>query len=216
MWQGLKQVALRVHVPWLIIGDFNVMLPPQDRIFGNPVTYAEIKAYSECITDLLLSELQLWKGEYYTRSNKQSGADRVCSIIDRAFGNNEWMLQWGHVVTPYELPFISDHSLMIFSLKTKARNINVPFRFFNVWTGHQDFLPMVQQSWEQKLDMWPMKDIWLKLKLLKPLLKQLNNAEFKSISQKIILAREELQLTQEMINAQCTDQLLAKRETNLA
>nr|XP_016474527.1 PREDICTED: uncharacterized protein LOC107796285 [Nicotiana tabacum] len=60
--------------------------------------------------------------------------------------------------------------------------------------------------------MWPMKNIWLKLKLLKPLLKQLNNAEFKSISQKIVLPREELQLSWEMINAQCTDQLLGKEK----
>nr|XP_009591960.1 uncharacterized protein LOC104088903 [Nicotiana tomentosiformis] len=116
MWQGLKQVALGVHVPWLIIGDFNAMLLPQYRIFGNPVTYAEIKAYSEYVIDLLLSELQ-WKRR---------------------------MLQWGHVVTEFELPFFSDHPPMILSLKTKARNINVPFRFFNVWIGHQDFLAMVQ------------------------------------------------------------------------
>ncbi|XP_075111394.1 uncharacterized protein LOC142181775 [Nicotiana tabacum] len=181
MWQGLKQVALGVHVPWLIIGDFNAMLLPQYRIFGNPVTYAEIKAYSEYVTDLLLSELQ-WKDEYYIWSNKQGGADRVCSRLDRAFGNHEWMLQWGNVVIEYELPFIFDHSPMILSLKTKARNINVPFGFFNVWTSHQDILTM------------------------------LNNIEFKSISQKIVLAREELQLTQEMTNAQCTDQLLGKEK----
>ncbi|XP_016499265.2 uncharacterized protein LOC107817887 [Nicotiana tabacum] len=50
------------------------------------------------------------KGEYYTWTNKQQSSDRICSRLDRAFGNHDWMMQWGHVVMEYDVPLISDHT----------------------------------------------------------------------------------------------------------
>lgn len=65
---------------------------------GTPVSYAEIQGLSERVHDLLLNELN-WRGEYYTWTNKQHGDDRICSRLDRAFGNYEWMMQWEQVTT---------------------------------------------------------------------------------------------------------------------
>ncbi|XP_019237680.1 PREDICTED: uncharacterized protein LOC109217852 [Nicotiana attenuata] len=87
MWETLKVLAQRINMPWLIIGDFNAMLYPQDRLYGNPVQYGEIKDFNDCIHDLLLNEVR-WTGEYYTWTNKQQTNDRICSRLDRAFGNH--------------------------------------------------------------------------------------------------------------------------------
>ncbi|XP_019240934.1 PREDICTED: uncharacterized protein LOC109220919, partial [Nicotiana attenuata] len=76
---------------------------------------AEIQDFNKCVQDLGLSELA-WEGEYYMWSNKQAGSDRIWSRIDRLFGNYEWMMQWGHVATIYDVPFISDHAPMSLSL----------------------------------------------------------------------------------------------------
>lgn len=84
----LRNIGQNVNLPWIICGDFNAVLHPTDRIFGFTITLAEIKDYSECIHDLMLNELS-WKGEYYTWTNKQLGAARICSKIDTAFGNHE-------------------------------------------------------------------------------------------------------------------------------
>ncbi|XP_060170357.1 uncharacterized protein LOC132601275 [Lycium barbarum] len=88
LWADLTDVAQGVTLPWLICGDFNSVLLPDDRLYGNP-------------------------GEYYTWSNKQSGADRNLSRIDRAFSNHDWMMLWGHVTLKYDLPNISYHAPMI-------------------------------------------------------------------------------------------------------
>ncbi|XP_019255322.1 PREDICTED: uncharacterized protein LOC109233927 [Nicotiana attenuata] len=69
-------------IPWMIGGDFNVVLQLQDRMHGNPVTKAETQDFSKCIQELKLKELA-WEGDYYTWSNKQDGGDRIWS--DRIF-----------------------------------------------------------------------------------------------------------------------------------
>ena len=65
--------------------------------------------------DMGVNELQ-WNGNYYTWNNKQCGESRISSRIDRAFGNDKWMDNWGHVVVEYGNPNISDHSTMMLTL----------------------------------------------------------------------------------------------------
>lgn len=63
LWEDLRSIGQHVTTAWLVCGNFNAVLHPQDRMFGSPVTMAEIKDYSECIQDTMLSELA-WKREY--------------------------------------------------------------------------------------------------------------------------------------------------------
>ncbi|XP_075099269.1 uncharacterized protein LOC142176100 [Nicotiana tabacum] len=92
MRDALKTLAQGINIPWLIVGDFSAMLYPQDRIYGNPVQYGEIKNFNNCIHDLLLIEVR-WIGDYYIWTNKQQSNERICSRLDRAFGNHEWMME---------------------------------------------------------------------------------------------------------------------------
>ncbi|XP_070032799.1 uncharacterized protein [Nicotiana tomentosiformis] len=131
LWENLKEVAQGINIPWLVTGDFNEVMAPQDRMFGNPVTYVETKDYANCIRGLMLNELQ-WKCDYYTWTNKQSGTDIIYSRIDRTFGNHEWMMQWEHLLVEYDIPLISDHSLMVLAMAHLKQNIKIPFRFFNI------------------------------------------------------------------------------------
>lgn len=74
---------------------------------------------------------------------KQYGADRVCSRIDRALGNFEWMMQCGHMTAEYGLPFILDHNPMILTLHSASKPGKIPFRFFNIWAEHDSFADIV-------------------------------------------------------------------------
>ncbi|XP_070016007.1 uncharacterized protein LOC142174901 [Nicotiana tabacum] len=138
LWSNLNDISTQVAKPWIIGGDLNAMLCTQDRMYDNLVAMSEMVDFSDCIHNLFLNELS-WKGEYYTRSNKQQADDRILSRIDRVFGNDLWMTNWGHVCTEYDVPLISDHSLMLLNIKTMRSTIKPPFRFFNVWTDHKEF-----------------------------------------------------------------------------
>ncbi|XP_075091856.1 uncharacterized protein LOC142172006 [Nicotiana tabacum] len=66
--QQLAGISQKESKPWIIWGDFNSLLCPQDRLYGTPVTSIEIKDIVECVQNLMLNELP-WKGDYYTWTN---------------------------------------------------------------------------------------------------------------------------------------------------
>ncbi|XP_075077303.1 uncharacterized protein LOC142164039 [Nicotiana tabacum] len=80
-----QQLSLSIAVPWMITGDFNAVLYPNDRLSSNLVSYSEIQDFVACLQHTTLTELP-WKGDYYRWSNKQHGVDRVSSRFDRVFG----------------------------------------------------------------------------------------------------------------------------------
>nr|XP_019069479.1 uncharacterized protein LOC109120276 [Solanum lycopersicum] len=116
LWQEMKTISQGVTQPWLIAGDFNAILSTKDRLNGGQVTRNEIQDFGDCVRDMEITKLQ-WKGNYYTWNNKQCGEDRIASRIDRVFGNDEWMDKWGHVITEYGNPNISDHIPMMITLQ---------------------------------------------------------------------------------------------------
>ncbi|XP_075092462.1 uncharacterized protein LOC142172690 [Nicotiana tabacum] len=159
LWKNLQQISTIVTSPWLVAGDFNDVLYTSDRLSCNPVSFAETQYFSSCLQQTALSELP-WHGEYYTWTNKQPGVDKVISRIDRVFGIYEWMMNWNHVETVYDLPQISDHAPMVLTLASSCWDGKVPFRFFNIWTNHQEFTQIVTEVWNAKNSTGIMKSIW--------------------------------------------------------
>ncbi|XP_009612473.1 uncharacterized protein [Nicotiana tomentosiformis] len=180
----------------------------------HPVSFSEVKDFSDCINATLLNELQ-WKDEYFTWSNKQQGSNRVSSKIDRAFGNCDWMMMWGHIVLEYDLPNISKHAPMLLTLQSVNHSIKAPFRFFNIWSEHAKFLELIDVNWKKQLDRDPMQNVWNKLKDLRLVFRQLNQREFQSISLKTEKARKELQCILAELVARYDDSLVIKEKEAL-
>ncbi|XP_075085014.1 uncharacterized protein LOC142168253 [Nicotiana tabacum] len=147
LWQQLNSLSQTITKPWIIWGNFNSLLSPQDRLKGATVTSYEIKDCTECIQQLMLNEL-IWKGDYYTWTNKQQGGDIIWSRIDRAFGNAEWMVKYGHLLNEYKLPHISDHCPMMITTNVREPRIITTFKFFNVWATHENFLHLMENNWK--------------------------------------------------------------------
>ncbi|KAM3235367.1 hypothetical protein P3L10_015403 [Capsicum annuum] len=156
LWEEVKSIVQGTSMPWVIGGDFNVVLTSEDRLCGNPVSATEIHDFSECIVYAGLTELP-WKGEFYTWSNKQTTGSRIYSRLDRLFGNDEWMWNWGHISTECGLPNISDHSPMLLQNSQGTRPPKSPFRFFNTWKDPATFLPIVQRHWVNRYQEGRMK-----------------------------------------------------------
>nr|XP_010312970.1 uncharacterized protein LOC104644590 [Solanum lycopersicum] len=211
LWTDLNKMAQNVISPWLIIGDFNAVLSPQDRQAGAPVNESEIRDFADCVKTMGIHELQ-WKGSYYTWRNKQIGNTRVLSRIDRAFGNDEWMDKWGHVILEYGNPGVSDHSTMQLVLHQSNQHVRASFKFFNIWVEHESFLGLVEKVWKKEKDRDAMEKVWNKLKALQPVLKQLNRKEFKYISNQIEEARNELGDIQYQLYHQARYELVAKEK----
>lgn len=86
------------------------------------------------------------------------------------------MTKWGHVVTEYKLPGISNHYPLEITLQEAQRNGKVGFKFFNVWTEHENFLQIVEDHWKKKCKYDHMEKVWYKLKGLQTHLRKLNKS----------------------------------------
>lgn len=42
LWDNLVNIGQNTTLPWLLAGDFNDVLYPEDRLLGNPIAYSEI------------------------------------------------------------------------------------------------------------------------------------------------------------------------------
>lgn len=71
-----------------------------------------------------------------------------------------------------------------------------PFKFFNFWFQHDDFLETVKKGWEIEVKGNPMMVIHKKLKLLKPVLKKFNKERYSNISERVLRLRDKLDQVQ--------------------
>ncbi|KAH0648141.1 hypothetical protein KY285_033389 [Solanum tuberosum] len=140
------------------------------------------------------------------------GSDRIFSRLDRAMGNDEWMMQYGQLVLDYKLPHISDHSLMHLDMKLQTSNTKTPFRFFNVWAKHKDFDSIVHRSWSGGLQGNKLRCIWHKLKELKPQFKELNDKKYRGAIERIQHIRNTLKLIQLNLSKKYTDSMVQEEK----
>ncbi|KAH0636704.1 hypothetical protein KY289_036619 [Solanum tuberosum] len=69
LWDSFENHSLRNAKPWLALGDFNSFLKSEDRLDGNPVTWAEVIEFQTCIDRYGLSEMA-YQGQKYTWNDK--------------------------------------------------------------------------------------------------------------------------------------------------
>ncbi|KAK6777358.1 hypothetical protein RDI58_024075 [Solanum bulbocastanum] len=86
----MLQAIHRSHrKPWLVLGDFTVILHAEDRIGDNPISLTDVVDFATCIDDCGLIE-HPHQDNQYTWSDK-GGEARIYSKIDWALINDEWL-----------------------------------------------------------------------------------------------------------------------------
>ncbi|KAG6528003.1 hypothetical protein ZIOFF_010140 [Zingiber officinale] len=86
---------------------------------------------------------------------------------------------------------LSNQPTCIVSILEERTHIKKPYKFYNMWTTHEDLNRLVDRGWEQanELDHTAQCRLKLKLNLLKRDLKQLNKQHFHHISEKAARGR---------------------------
>ncbi|KAL2929536.1 Craniofacial development protein 2 [Bienertia sinuspersici] len=138
---------------------------------GAVVRWNEVHPMLECMNHCELEDMRA-TGRFFTWSNKQEGDKRVLSKIDKAMCNKSW---WSAFPTAETL-FLPENSFDHTPLMIKVYPTQLgkrPFRFFNYWYNHQDFIPTVQQVWQTEVPGCYMYQIMHKLRVLKYKLKNM-------------------------------------------
>ncbi|XP_075106714.1 uncharacterized protein LOC142179615 [Nicotiana tabacum] len=175
--------------PWAVMGDFNCILHRDKRI-GIPVTMSEIRKFKQCVEECTLQDMKSSRS-FFTWNNKQGGADRVYSRIDRVLVNNEWILALPDSEVYYRNKGTFDHCPAIISWAGDQKKQYI-FRYFNMWSLTPDYEEKVKQGWKTTKKGTKMYELVGKLNSLKSKLRQLNRERFRQIEKQTDQIQEEL------------------------
>ncbi|XP_055814452.1 uncharacterized protein LOC129884128 [Solanum dulcamara] len=74
LWDSLYGLADQMEIPWLVGGDFNVIMHEDEKIGGLPVFPIEYEDFAFCINSCELYEIN-YKGSLFTWWNGRTGSD---------------------------------------------------------------------------------------------------------------------------------------------
>jgi len=107
-------------------------------------------------------------GSLYTWHHGRFNADNVPLCLDRSLCNEEWLNFWHHRNSCNLFRHQSDHlPLLLFVVASPVRHA-MPFKFFKLWTTHEDFHRLVIFLVEESSRCWhgsftgEIKKIWSK------------------------------------------------------
>ncbi|XP_020249274.1 uncharacterized protein LOC109826664 [Asparagus officinalis] len=213
LWHDLSVFKQNVNCPWIIGGDFNAIICNEEKLGGSQVPESETEDFQKFIE---LNQLHHLKATecFFTWCNKQDANSRIWSRLDRVLVNEEWILKYTPSQVDFLVPNFSDHSpALVIIHDDEICEGKKPFKFFSMWIKHPDFYAKVKSVWEQNFRGYYMYKLVMKLKNLKPVLKELNKRHFMNISEQFIRAKGELtKIQQHLANDPFNSDLIIKEK----
>ncbi|KAJ8431726.1 hypothetical protein Cgig2_013425 [Carnegiea gigantea] len=139
LWAGMENIANNMDEAWGIIGGFNSILYPNERIGGDEMEDIEIRDFTSCPQKCELHEMRSI-GAFYSWINRT-----IWSRLDRMVVNDLWYVicEYGHL--EYVIESLSDHTPLVLTFldypKTKAQ-----FRFCDMWAEDESYDALLEEQ----------------------------------------------------------------------
>jgi hypothetical protein len=159
--------------PWLFIGDFNVVLGAHEKRgkrLPPKISCEDFLLWTNANHLTHINTIEV----HYTWANDREGYEYVALRLDRVIWNQAWLLHWTSIHCCTLFKHCSDHHPLMVTQALSNVQHALPFRFFNVWTTHEDCMRVVRELWSKPVYGAPMYCLQQKLKRLKPILKKWN------------------------------------------
>ncbi|XVF83646.1 hypothetical protein PTKIN_Ptkin16aG0506600 [Pterospermum kingtungense] len=114
-WSDLIRISSNIQVPWLIIGDFNVIARSEESSNLNQVVIADMLEFNDCLNSLSVFD-HAYTGPLFTWSNHQDDG-YLARKLDRALINGIWNTVFPQSIVEFLAPNPSDHSPILVKLK---------------------------------------------------------------------------------------------------
>ncbi|XP_075074436.1 uncharacterized protein LOC142162033 [Nicotiana tabacum] len=119
LWDNLYYLASDMKLPWLVGGDFNVVLGEEEKIGGLPVYPPEYEDFIFCVNSCGLFDLG-YKGSPFTWWNGRPNEECIFKRLDRILTKHESFLEV--VKQNWIADFIGDPFLMF---KQKLKRVKI-------------------------------------------------------------------------------------------
>ncbi|XVE49188.1 hypothetical protein DITRI_Ditri01bG0062400 [Diplodiscus trichospermus] len=179
-WRTSGGDFLVLKMKWLELSfwDFNIIASPDES--SCPVDQHMI---NNDIRDFVEAKNQItvlahaYNGPLFTWTIKQVDGF-LARKLDRVLVNDVWLEKIVDSTVEFLPPEVSDHSPDLLQFRQTMVSPPKPFKFFNYWVKHPEFLMLVESSWRKPINGNPMVILHRKLKRLKEDLKAFNKAHF--------------------------------------
>ena len=185
LWDDLRNMAISIDKPWLLVGDYNDVLCQNEKLGGRRISTSRANLYAETMDSCNLVDLGFC-GPKFTWTNKRK-RNPIYERLDRGWANIDWLSTFPEYKLTHLPRVTSDHCPILVNLSVSKENGGQrPFRFEPNWTLDNRFLGVIDHA-------WPRVDIPLthKLDCTKEALISWNRDTFGNIfvRKKAILAR---------------------------
>lgn len=159
--------------PWMILGDFNQPLNPEDSATGGTRISGGMEEFRDCLQTAQISDLS-FRGHHFTWWNKQE-ANLIARKLDRFLVNDNWLLAFPLSYGEFKDPEFSDHRPTCLHLGGQLQRKRRPFKFSNFSLDNENFMDLVANFWRNTYVSGTAKFIISKkLKLLKGSIRNFN------------------------------------------
>ncbi|KAK4729999.1 hypothetical protein R3W88_022987 [Solanum pinnatisectum] len=128
LWNDLYYINDQYSEPWMVGGNFNVILGEDEKIRGLPVYIQKYEDFAFCINFCALFAIN-FSGSPFTWWNGRSDGECIFKRLDRVIG--------------------SDQSPLLLKYGGQNQNFIKPFTFLRFWTDKAEFKDVVKASWNE-------------------------------------------------------------------
>ncbi|XP_060200074.1 uncharacterized protein LOC132628293 [Lycium barbarum] len=151
LWEHMRAFAYAINHPWMMCGDFNCIVSPEEKYGGTPHKLSKSLDFIECITDCGLADMG-HSGNTFTWCNERKEEEIIWKRLDKMIANDEIGAMFPSISVQHLARVSSDHCPLLINLQDQNVNNIKYFKFLNFWTEKDDFQDLVKEHWNQRID----------------------------------------------------------------
>ncbi|XP_060182971.1 uncharacterized protein LOC132612916 [Lycium barbarum] len=148
LWDNLYNLDDQMEVPWLVGGDFNVIIHEDEKIGGLPVYPYEYEDFAFYVNSSELFEVS-FKGSLFTWWNGRAGRDCIFKRLDRMLTNSKLQDWFGHMEVEHLSRTGSDHAPLLLTCGNSSQHSKATFGdIFKKLVVREDIVRVKEQLFE--------------------------------------------------------------------
>ncbi|GJY89293.1 RNA-directed DNA polymerase, eukaryota, reverse transcriptase zinc-binding domain protein [Tanacetum coccineum] len=128
---------------------------------------SDMKDFIDCVDNIEVEDV-CWTGLHFTwiklPSNPNTG---ILKKLDRVMANEDFFSKFNHAYVVFHPFMVSDHSPIVLIMPNEIVKNKRPFKFANYVANKSDFLPTIENVWNEEVHGHQMFQLAKKLKSLK-------------------------------------------------
>ncbi|KAH0776264.1 hypothetical protein KY290_007675 [Solanum tuberosum] len=161
--EELELVAKDNTLPWLVGGDFNVILNDEEKQGGLDFTQSKALDFSQCVNNCALTELK-YTGSKFTWWNGRIEGKCIFKRLDIILRNQEFFNRMPTSEVQHLVRQGSHYAPFYLICRSDEEPAVQPFKFLNLWTKHPDFKKIIEENWKIDFVGTPFTEFQAKIK----------------------------------------------------